>query len=187
MKTNKRVHLEIQTHRKNPRGLIRTSFREDGKNKHETLSTLTGLSFEQLKLIQATLQGNVVLKKDFIIKNSQEYGVSYAFLELAKNLDLDKMIYSKPSQNWVKDSLAMIIGKIIYSGSKLSLTRMTSDSCLWETCGINDKRIDVNHHCHESMDKLFKRQKAIQQKIAKKHLNNNSIILYDITSSYLEG
>jgi len=35
MKTNKRVHLEIQTHRKNPRGLIRTSFREDGKNKHE--------------------------------------------------------------------------------------------------------------------------------------------------------
>ena len=187
MKPNKRVHLEIQTHRKNPRGLIRTSFREDGKNKHETLSTLTGLSFEQLKLIQAALQGNVVLKKDFIIKNSREYGASYAFLELAKDLDLDKMIYSKSSQNWVKDSLAMIIGKIIYSGSKLSLTRMPSDSCLWETCGINDKRIDVNHHCYESMDKLFKRQKAIQQKIAKKHLNNNSIILYDITSSYLEG
>ena len=187
MKPKKRVHLEIQTHRKNPRGLIRTSFRKDGKNTHETISTLTGLSFEQLKLIQAALQGNVVLKKDFVIKNSKEYGASCAFLELAKDLGLDKTIYSRPSEQWVKDSLAMIIGKVIYAGSKLSLTRMTSDSCLWDICGVNHDKIDVNSHCYQSMDKLFKRQNAIQRKLAMKHLNNNSIILYDITSSYLEG
>lgn len=187
MKAKKRVHLEIQTHRKNPRGLIRTSIRKDGKNTHETISTLTGLSFEQLKLIQAALQGNVVLKKDFVIKNSKEYGASYAFLQLAKDLELDKALYSRTSEPWVRDSLAMIIGKVIYAGSKLSLTRMSSDSCLWDICGINDKTIDVNQHCYQSMDKLFKRQKAIQQKLANKHLTNNSIILYDITSSYLEG
>lgn len=187
MQNKRRVHLEIQTHRKNPRGLIRTSVRKDGKNTHETISTLTGLTIEQLVLIQAALQGNVVLKKDFIIKNSKEYGASYAFLQLAKDLGLDKMIYSRSSEKWVQDSLAMIIGKVIYAGSKLSLTRIASDSCLWNVCGINDETIDVNLHCYQSMDKLFERQDAIQRKLAAKHLNNNSIILYDITSSYLEG
>lgn len=182
-----RVHLEIQTHRKNPRGLIRTSVRKDGKNTHETISTLTGLTLEQLVLIQAALQGNVVLKKDFIIKNSKEYGASYAFLQLAKDLDLDKIIYSRPSETWVQDCLAMIIGRVIYAGSKLSLTRVLSDSCLWNICGIDEKTIDVNTHCYQSMDKLFERQDAIQRKLAAKHLNDNSIILYDITSSYFEG
>lgn len=182
-----RVHLEIQTHRKNPRGLIRTSVRKDGKNTHETISTLTGLTIEQLVLIQAALQGNVVLKKDFVIKNSMEYGASYAFLQLAKDLGLDKMIYSRPSETWVQDSLAMIIGKVIYAGSKLSLTRIATDSCLWNVCGIDDETIDVNFHCYQSMDKLFERQVAIQRKLAAKHLNDNSVILYDITSSYMEG
>lgn len=188
MKQNKqRVHLEIQTHRKNPRGLIRTSVRNDGKNTHETISTLTGLTMEQLVLIQAALQGNVVLKKDFVIKDSKEYGASYALLQLAKDLRLDKMIYSRPSETWVQDSLAMIIGKVIYAGSKLSLTRIATDSCLWNVCGIDDETIDVNAHCYQSMDKLFERQDAIQRKLAAKHLNDNSIVLYDITSSYLEG
>lgn len=188
MKQNKqRVHLEIQTHRKNPRGLIRTSVRKDGKNTHETISTLTGLTMEQLVLIQAALQGNVVLKKDFVIKDSKEYGASYALLQLAKDLRLDKMIYSRPSETWVQDSLAMIIGKVIYAGSKLSLTRIATDSCLWNVCGIDDETIDVNAHCYQSMDKLFERQDAIQRKLAAKHLNDNSIVLYDITSSYLEG
>ncbi len=187
MNNKRRVHLEIQTHRKNPRGLIRTSFRKDGKNSHETISTLTGLSFEQLKLIQAALQGNVVLKKDFVIKHSKEYGASYALLQLAKDLELDKMMYSRTSEKWVHDCLAMIIGKVIYAGSKLSLTRVTSDSCLWDVCGVAQDKIDANTHCYQSMDKLYKRQNAIQKKLAEKHLNNNSIILYDITSSYLEG
>lgn len=48
MNKNKRVHLEIQTHRKNPRGLIRTSVRRDGKNTHDTITTLTGLSLSFL-------------------------------------------------------------------------------------------------------------------------------------------
>ena len=142
---------------------------------------------KQLVQIQAALQGNVVLKKDFIVKNSNEYGASYAFLQLAKDLGLDKMVYSRPSETWVQDCLAMIIGKVIYSGSKLSLTRVLSDSCLWNICGIDDKTIDVNAHCYQSIDKLFEWQDAIQRKLAAKHLNDNGIILYDITCSYFEG
>ncbi len=37
------------------------------------------------------------------------------------------------------------------------------------------------------MDRLLERQKAIQKTLAKTHLSNGSMILYDITSSYFEG
>lgn len=184
---SKRVHLEIQTHRSNPYGLIRSTYREDGKIKHKTLSRITGIDIDTLRLIQAAFQGNVVLRSDFKILSSKEYGASYACLQLAKNLGLDKAIYSKTNEPWVKDSLAMIVGRLIYAGSKLSLTNVNKDSSLWEVCGITDSEIDVNTHCYDAMDRLFERQDAIQKHLAKKHLKDGTIIFYDIASSFLEG
>jgi len=51
---------------------------------------------------------------------SKEYGASYAALQLAKELQLDTAIYSKASEQWVKDCLALIIGRLVYAGSKLA-------------------------------------------------------------------
>ena len=184
---NSRIHLEIQTHRSNPYGLIRTTYREDGVIKHETLSRITGVDLNTLKLIQAAFQGNVVLKNEFKVLSSREYGASFALLQVAKATGLDKAIYSKTSEPWVRDSLAMIIGRVVYAGSKLSLTRMNKDSALWQICGIEEGKIDVNSHCYDAMDSLFERQEAIQKKLAEKHLKDGTVILYDITSSYFEG
>ena len=57
------LHLEIQRHRGNPVGLIRSSYREDGKVKHCAHGRITGLSLEQLKLLQAAFRGDVVQKR----------------------------------------------------------------------------------------------------------------------------
>ena len=193
MKTKKqsnkknKLHLEIQKHRVNPYGLLRSSARENGKVIHQTHARLVGLELGTLLLIQAALQGNVVKKSDFKIEISREYGASLAVYQLAKNLGLDKAIYSRTNEPWVKDCLAMIIGKLVYAGSKLSLTNINKDSALWEICGIHDPDIDVNIHCYAAMDKLKERQEAIQKYLAKKHLEDGTLILYDITSSYLEG
>ncbi len=184
---NKRLHLEIQNHRTNPYGLIRTTYRENGKIKHETVSRITGVDIDTLRLFQAALQGNVVLKSDFKVISSKEYGASYACFQLVKNLGFDKAIYSRPNEQWVKDCLAMIVGRLIYAGSKLSLTKINKDSSLWDICGVIDEKIDVNVHCYEAMDKLMSRQDAIQKYLAKKHLEDSTMIFYDITSSYLEG
>lgn len=184
---NNRMHLEIQTHRKNPVGLIRSTYREDGKVKHQTISRLVGLDLQQLKLIQAALQNNVVKKSDFRILNSKEYGASYASLALARELGLDQMIYSRTHESWVKDSLAMIAGRLVFAGSKLALSNCQSYSSLWEICGITNQTIDVNEHCYNAMDRLFERQEKIQKSLAKKHLDEGALVLYDITSSYLEG
>ena len=54
-------HLEIQTHRKNPYGIIRTSFREDGKVKYKTIATLPGLSIGQLKSMQEAFVITIVI------------------------------------------------------------------------------------------------------------------------------
>jgi transposase len=99
---------------------------------------------------------------------------------------LHKAIHSRPAQEWVRAACAMIVGRLVYSGSKLALSNCGAYSSLWETCGIQGE-IDVNTHCYDAMDKLFARQDAIQKSLAKKHLENGMIVLYDITSCYVEG
>lgn len=184
-KTQK-YHLEIQTHRKTPYALLRSSYWENGKVKHDTLCQIKGLSLDQLRAMQAAIQGKTVMKEDFKITSSREYGASFACVALMRMLGLDKAIYSRPSEEWARSSLAMIAGRIVYAGSKLSLSHCGSYSALWDVCGI-DGEIDVNTHCYDAMDKLFERQEAIQKSLAKKHLHDGILILYDITSSYMEG
>jgi len=179
-------HLEIQSHRKNPYGILRTTYRDNGKIKHKTIATLPGLSLAQLKLIQAALQNKAVPKEDFKILSSREYGASFACVSILKELGLHKVIHSKPEQEWVKSACAMIVGRLVYAGSKLSLSNCDAYSSLWEVCGVEGE-IDVNTHCYEAMDNLFARQNAIQKALAKKHLQNGTLVLYDITSCYMEG
>jgi transposase len=183
----KRVHFEIQQHRKNPLGYFRTTYYDQGKIKHETLGRVTGLGLPELKLIQAVLQGNVVQKDEFEIIGSKEYGASRTLMEIARKTGLDRIIYSRPSESWVRNALAMLVGRAVYAGSKLALTRVGADSTLWEQAGVEDDEIDVNIHCYEAMDRLLSRKKAIQKELAKRHLRDNFVILYDITSSYMEG
>jgi hypothetical protein len=112
-------HLEIQTHRKNPYGLIRNSYREEGKVRHETLCRLTGLTMEHLRKIQIALQDKVMSKDNFKIIRTREYGASAALHSLAIDIELPNILYSLHGEPWVKDCMAMIIGRIVYAGSKL--------------------------------------------------------------------
>jgi transposase len=80
----------------------------------------------------------------------------------------------------------MIAGRIVYAGSKLSLSNCGSFSALWDICGVMVD-IDVNTHCYNVMDRLLVRQEAIQKALADKHLSDGTLVLYDITSSYMEG
>jgi transposase len=182
------LHLEIQSPRKNPVGLLRTSFYDKGKTKHTQHGRITGCTLEQLKILQHAFRENVVpvdSPQAFQIIQSKEYGASFSILQVIKKTGLDKAIYSRP-EPWVNSILVMIIGRILYAGSKLSLCHQQNNTSLWELCGIQEN-IDVDKHCYQPMDWLLKRQKLIQKKLAQKHLIGNQLVLYDITSSYLEG
>jgi transposase len=167
---------------------LRSSFRDGDKIKHTNHGRITGLALDQLKLIQAAFRGDVIPKNSpqaFQTISSREYGASYALLQLARELGLDKALYSR-NEPWVQDCLAMIVGRIVYAGSKLALSNQWKNTALWELGGVEGS-VDVEDHCYLPMDRLLDRQKAIQRTLAGKHLQNGHLVLYDITSTYFEG
>src|SRR4030067_123834 len=80
----------------------------------------------------------------------------------------------------------MILGRLLYSGRKLSMRHRCKDSALCDLFVVGSE-VDVDKHCYEPMDRLLQRQRAIQETLAKRHLRNGTLVLYDITSSYFEG
>ena len=122
-----RIHLEIQHHRSNPIGLLRTTFRDsvNRKIKHTQHGRITGAPLDTLLNVQAALKGEVIRIDDpaaFKVIGSRELGASAALLDLAKAIGLPTAIYSRPSEPWVQDILAMIVGRITHQGSKLILS-----------------------------------------------------------------
>lgn len=169
--------------------LIRESYRENGKVKHRTICNLSKLPKEYILQIKKMMKGEsgTLNLNDLENGKAYEYGASYVFLSLAKELGLNKIIYSKQEQ-WVKDVLAMIIGRITYQGSKLYLTNMYQDTALWELSGHKfGIRPDVENHCYAPMDKLMERKNKIEKKLAAKHLQDGCIVLYDMTNTWVEG
>ncbi len=169
--------------------LVRETYRENGKVKHRTISNISKLPKEQINLLRKSLKG---YKGEFRIEDlklgrSYEYGASYVFKSIAEQLGLDKIIYSKNEQ-WRNDILALIIGRLVYQGSKLSLVNMFNDTSLWSLYGHEQgERPDVYKNCYLPMDKLLDRQDIIQKKLAEKHFTDGCLILYDITNTWLEG
>jgi transposase len=172
--------------KKQPSAYIRNSFRENGKVKHQTVARINGLNLAQLKNMKAAFDGKTIALEDISLSDGREYGASALFFDLAKKIDLGSTLFSR-NELWVRCALAMIIGRIVYQGSKLALSRIPEISCLWEICGVSKAEIDVDKHCYDAMDELLARQDMIQKKLAEKHLTDGSVILYDITSSYFEG
>lgn len=169
--------------------LIRETYREDGKIKHRTVANVSKLPAEHLRQLKNSLAGKVgnVNVDDLEHGRSYEYGASYTFMQMARELGLDKMIFSQKEQ-WREDVLAMIVGRLTYQGSKLSLTNMYADTALWALAGHEPGvRPEVEKHCYAPLDELLARKKQIEHKLAKKHLQDGCVVLYDMTNCWLEG
>lgn len=182
------IHLEIQSRGDRHYGVFRSTYRIGSKVRHTTHGRVAGLALPQLRLMQAALRDELTPRASaeaLQILHSREYGASAALFQLAKDIGLDRLLYSR-SEPWARSALAMIIGRLIYSGSKLSLSQLAPRSALWEVCGIEGV-VDVDTNCYEPMDRLLERQPAIQRALAEKHLQGGQLVLYDLTSSYFEG
>lgn len=169
--------------------LIRESYREGGKVKHRTLCNLSKLPAAVVNQVKLGLKGKSGLSdiSDLENGNVREYGASAAFFNLAEDIGLVRDICSTKTQ-WRGDVTAMIVGRILFQGSKLNLVNQHKSTALWEmaghACGV---RPDVEKHCYEPMDELLKRKNRIERKLAKKHLRGGCVVLYDITNTWFEG
>ena len=168
--------------------LIRESYRDAGKVKHRTIANISKLPQEYIRQLKMSIKGNIGEFKLSDLQNGKcyEYGGSFALKALAKEIGLEQAIFSKKEQ-WREDIMAMITGRILFQGSKLSLVNKFEDTALWELAGhVYGERPDVEINCYKAMDELLIRKNRIEKKLAKKHLKNACIILYDITNFWLE-
>jgi transposase len=169
--------------------LIRESYREKGKVKTRTICNITNLDPQLILMIENYLKGNKgeFNLSDLELGSSVEYAGSFVIKQFAAQLGLDKIISAKKTQ-WREDILAVITGRILYQGSKLSLINKYKDSVIWELAGHeHNSRPDVKKNCYQPMDMLIQRKNRIDIKLAKKHLTDGCIVLYDMTNTWLEG
>jgi transposase len=186
------MYIDIVPNRTSaPAILLRESYRgEDGKVKKRTLANLSALSLEQAHKLRKVLKGGDVsdqpLKEVFEILETRAHGHVAAVLGVINQLKFPAVLGRGDCEER-RNALALIAGRILSPGSKLALSRELtgSASTLSTELGLADD-LDEND-LYLGMRWIWERQAKIQQRLAKKHLNEGSVVLYDLSSSYYEG
>jgi transposase len=183
------MHVSTTTRRSGDREytavLLRRSYRQDGKVKKETLANLSHLPLEAIDAIRRVLAGETLVNAQdaFEIERSLPAGHVNAALAMARRLELGKLLDRSACRE--RDlCLAMILGRVICPGSKLGTVRSLGQSTLASELGVEGADED---DLYAAMDWLLKRQAAVEDRLAARHLCDGEMVLYDVSSSYFEG
>jgi transposase len=183
--------LHVVTNRRQGKGreyvthLLRRSYREGGKVRNETVGNISHLPEELVELVRAGLRGEPVglLSDAFAIERSLPAGHVEAALVMAGRLELARLIDRSPSRE--RDLvLAMICQRVICPASKLGTVRAFGQSTVAEELGVAGADED---DLYRAMDWLLVRQERIEDRLARRHLSDGELVLYDVSSSYFEG
>ena len=185
------MYIETVPNRNSPPAiLLREGWREGGKVKKRTLANLSKWPPTLIEGLRVLLKGGAAVSRlddAFDIVRSKPHGHVAAVLGTLRKLRLDRTIAGadSPERRCV---LAMIVARILDPGSKLATARglaeATARDSLAETLGLEDCDED---DLYAAMDWLLKRQDAIERRLAKRHLKDGALVLYDLTSVWLEG
>jgi hypothetical protein len=168
--------------------LLRRSYREGGKVKHETLANLGALPVEAVAAVEATLKGQrlVPAEQAVSITRSLPHGHVAAVAVMAHQLGLPALL--GPACRERDLALALIISRVVHPTSKLSTLAWWGDTTLGVDLGVADASTD---EVYAAMDWLVDRQDAIERTLAGKHLgaeaNPSRMALFDLTSAWVEG
>jgi hypothetical protein len=164
--------------------LLRRSYREGGKVKNETLANLSHLPAATIQLIRESLAGksHVVAGEDFEIERSLPHGHVAALSAMAKKLGLAALLGPACEERDI--ALSLIIARAAKPASKLATTRWWGDTTLGADLVPAGTSTD---EVYEAMDWLMGRQETIEASLARRHLGKGSRVLYDLSSSWMEG
>lgn len=168
-----------------PTIIIREGYRENGKVKNRTIANISHWPKEKIEALRLVLKGKKLAEVDKLFEKleSKHHGHVQAVLKVIDLLGLDKLISAKhcPERDII---VAVIVARLCSPDSKLAMTRWWNDTTLPDLLGlegVDEKDI------YQSMDWLLERQGRIEKKLAKRHLSDGDMVLYDLTSSYFEG
>src|SRR5438270_9918061 len=185
------MYIEAVPNRNSPPAiLLRESYREGGRVRKRTLCNLSDWPAAHIEGLRGVLRGGTVISAErdaFTIIRSLPHGHVAATLGTARKIGLDRIL--GPDGNRCRDLvLALLVGRILEPASKLAAARAlspaTAASSLGEALGLGAVAPDV---LYTGLDWLLERQSAIETALAKRHLGNGTLVLYDFSSSYMEG
>lgn len=173
--------------------LLRESFREGKKTHKRTIANLTSWPKRLIEDFRILLKGGHAsehpIEDSFEVVRSRAYGRAYAVVATIKKLGLPALLDRKDSPER-RMTIATIAGRILFPGSKLALSRElspeTASCALSDLCGLDQDKREVDD-IYSAMRWLFAKQEKIENALARRHLEEGSLVLYDLTSTWYEG
>jgi hypothetical protein len=165
--------------------LLRQSYREGSSVKHRTLASLTALPETVIDAIERSLRGERLVPAEAALRivRSLPHGHVAAVLGLLRSLGLPGILDRRPSR--MRDlATALVAGRLIAPASKLATAALLGQSTLGACLGVEGA--DENE-LYGAMDWLLARQGRVERSLAARHLARGSLVLYDLTSVYVEG
>jgi len=168
-----------------PAILLRQGYREGGHVKTRTLANLSKLPPDAVAALRQVLKGEKLVRAHdaFEAVASLHHGHVQAVLDAMRRLGFANLVASRPSRQRHL-VLAMVAARLLEPDSKLGTTRWWNLTTLPTLLGVSDADED---ELYAAMDWLLKRQPSIEKKLAARHLHNDAMALYDLSSSYFEG
>ena len=178
------IHI-IPNRNSKPTILLRECYREDGKTKNRTLTNLKGLTELQIDRMRQVLLNEplVTTTQAFQIVQAKHHGHVHAVMEAMERLGMSSLIASRScrERNLI---LALLVARIVAPQTKLATTRWWENTTLPEEMKIEGTSEDS---LYAAMDWLLARQGRIEKKLAARHLQEDGVMLYDLSSTYFEG
>ena len=165
--------------------LLRQSYREGSSVKHRTLASLTALPETVIDAIERSLRGERLVPAEAALRivRSLPHGHVAAVLGMVRSLGLPALVDRAPSQ--MRDlAIALVAGRLIAPASKLATAALLGQTTLGAACRVEGA--DENE-LYGAMDWLLARQGRVERALAARHLAAGSLVLYDLTSVYVEG
>lgn len=165
--------------------LLRRSFRDGPHVRHQTLANLSHLPDHLIEIIRHALQGETFLPASQALTTvaSLPHGHVLAVLGTLRKLQLDSLLASTPSRQ--RDlCCALLVERILFPASKLASLKHWNCTTLAQELNVQDA---TEKEVYQAMDWLGARQKAIENKLAKRHLGEDALVLYDVSSSFYYG
>ena len=180
------MHIQrVRNQRGEETVLLRESYREDGKVKKRTVANLTAVPSPAVEALRRALSGETLVgaNEALEIETSVHHGHVEAVLSAMARLGFADLISSRPCRE--RDLVrALIASRLLAPASKLETARWFDTTSLPEELGIKDATED---ELYAAMDWLLERQPTIEAKLSKRHLEPCGLVLYDLSSTYVEG
>lgn len=168
------------------RVLLREAFRENGKVHKRTIANLSGCTDEQIKAIKFAFDNTTAINNNFVsdISQSESGKIVGAVSALFQAAGISGITKALGNTAQARLSLALIIARLINQGSRLSCVELAKSHALREILGLPEFTED---HLYDAMDWLSEHQDDIEKKLFADKVTSDTVYLYDVSSTYLEG